>query len=107
MAEGSKFLEQPVELWPIRNEQDEKVEILPDKITAVAMNVDAKIAKTDESNYEKMIRVTSILLKEAENRSFKGAGKNISREHFHKAEVTWIKFVQTCLPDDWKTKFSV
>ena len=43
---GPKFLEQSVELWPIRNEQDKKVEILPDKITAVAMNVDAKIAKT-------------------------------------------------------------
>ena len=112
---GPKFLEQSVELWPIRNEQDEKVEILPDKITAVAMNVDAKIAKTKTptvnlydiqvdnfNSYENMIRVTSILLKVAENR---GAGKNISQENFHKAEVTLIKFVQTCLPGDWKTKF--
>ena len=78
---GPKFLEQPAELWPIRNEQDEKVEILPDKITAVAMNVNAKIAKTKTptvnlcdiqvdnfNNYEKMIHVTSILLKVAENR---------------------------------------
>ena len=98
---GRKFLEQPVELWPIKNEQDEKVETLPDKIAAVAMNVIAKIAKTEAprvnlcdiqvdnfNNYEKRIRVTSMLLKVAENRSFKGAGKNISRENFHKVEVT-------------------
>ena len=78
---GPKFLEQPVKQWPIRNEQDEKVEILPDKIIAVAMNVDAKITKTETptvnlcdiqvnnfNNYEKMIHVTSILLKVAENR---------------------------------------
>ena len=68
------------------------MEILPDKIAAVAMNVDAKTAKTETptvnlcdiqvdifNKYEKMIRVTSILLKVAENRSFKGAGKNISQ----------------------------
>ena len=91
---------------------------LSDKIAAVAMNMDAKIAKTETptvnlcnaqvdnfSNYDKMICVTSILLKPAENRLFKGVGKNISREHFHKAEVTWVKFVQMCLLDDWKTKF--
>ena len=82
------------------------------------MNVDTKIAKTETfsvnlcdiqvdnfNNYEKMVCITSILLKVAENRSFKGVGKNISRENSHKAEVTWIKFVQTYLPDDYKIKF--
>ena len=52
-----------------------------------------------------MVCITSILLKVAENRSFKGVGKNISRENSHKAEVTWIKFVQTYLSDDYKIKF--
>ena len=98
---GPKFLEQPVKLCPIRNEQDEKVETLPNKIAAVAMNMGAKVAKTKTptvklydiqvdnfNNYEKMIRVMNILLKLAENRSFKGAEKNISRENVRKSEVT-------------------
>ena len=115
---GPKFLEQPLKLWPIRNELEKIVEILPYKIAAIAMNVDTKIAKSKIStvnlwdiqvdnynNYEKMIRVTSILLKVAEDRSFKGAGKSISRENFPKAEVNWIDFVQNSLPDDWETKF--
>ena len=116
---GPKFLEQPVELWPIRKEEAEKME-LPDNIVAAgtAANVNVKVKETETpminlcdiklenfKSYEKLIRVTSMLLKIAKQRSFKCAGKKISQENIREAESTWITFVQKSLPTDWKIRF--
>lgn len=92
---GPEFLKQPSELWPIRKDQNESNEVLPDKIitvmhTSIDVNktvIDTWSTTADNFNdYKTLIYVTALVLRIASQMSFLGAAKKITSKDLNEAE---------------------
>ncbi|CAG2217799.1 unnamed protein product [Mytilus edulis] len=112
---GPDFLRLPIEQWPIRQDYSESSQ-LPDAV-GITMSFEHEEKSRDIvpdlsdidlnrfSNVSKMLRVTSIILDIAKNRSFKGAANRISAGNIQIAEMIWIKHIQKSLPKDSLVRF--
>ena len=82
---GPEYLKHPVEIWPIRRDCNITTEQLPDRI-GVVLTSEVKIQQYEKiqlvdlklerfHNYNKLLRVTSIILAIAKMQSYNGSGQ--------------------------------
>ena len=113
---GPEYLRSPIDMWPIR--QDCKIEAnqLPDRVgITMTANVQSAQLETDISfedvkvgnvnDYNKLMKVTSLILSIAKARSFKGMAGAITLSALKRAEVEWIRYAQLQLRSGWKVRF--
>ena len=101
-----EFLNRPIEEWPISKDTIE----LPDRVCVIlSSNVQEQrnhmrctnlicFDLNRYSNYNKLMKVTSMVLCVVKNKSFKVF-------HLQNAEFEWLKFIENDIPNDWKERF--
>ena len=113
---GALFLYQAIDKWPIKDINSFKNVgmALPDIIqSAHVANIQVKdFSKISEAinisqfnKYNKLIRVSSRIIKVKTIKSLKGVFSNPTVNELQYAEDLWIKFVQTSLGNDWETRY--
>ncbi|CAC5386337.1 unnamed protein product [Mytilus coruscus] len=91
-----KFLNDPIDQWPLRQDCNLGNDELPDTIDVKLENI---------SSYSKHLRVTCILMRIVTTKSFKGASICITAESLNAAELEWIRYLQRDISDDWTKTF--
>ena len=113
---GSLFLYQPIDTWPIKDINSFKgLEIeLPDTIQGVnvlncQVNKSYDISKVIDiskfNSYKKLLNVTARILKLKESRTLRVVGNNLTATNIQNTEYLWIKHVQSFLGNDWQERY--
>ena len=113
---GSLFLYQNVEKWPIKDiNYFRNLDIaLPDTIQGanvlnILVNESCDIEKVIDiskfNDYKKLLNVTTRILKLKELRSLKIIGNIITASEIKDTEILWIKQVQSYLGNDWQERY--
>ncbi|CAC5404639.1 unnamed protein product [Mytilus coruscus] len=114
---GPKFLNDPIDQWPLRQDCNLGNDELPDtigivmssdikKMTNTVSGLDFEDVKLENiSSYSKLLRVTCILMRIVTMKSFKGASIGITAESLNAAELEWIRYLQRDISDDWTKTF--
>ena len=113
---GPEFMKEPIELWPMRNDNISEFKDLPDRIgIALSSEITLQVIPGNPNLCDiqikmyscvyKLYRITSIIMLIAQFRSFKGVMQKISVSTIEKAELEWSRFSQLELPMDWKYRF--
>lgn len=105
-CKGPEFLYTPFAEWPISQNCEHE---LPDRRAVVLTSLAKEGLLSDIilgnfHNYQKLLKVTSRLIRCAKDRSFKGLFIKPSIEELKSAEGLWIKVAQLDL-GDWKVRF--
>lgn len=115
--EGPEFLKQPIEQWPISTTSYVETKDLPDRCMVHLTEMDQEAMFVEESeinlgiidtkrysSYDKMVKVTTIVLGIARVRSFKVGNIINDGECYRVAEEELIKFAQRQL-NNWSVRF--
>ncbi|XP_068250243.1 uncharacterized protein [Palaemon carinicauda] len=108
---GPAFLTLPISKWPIRKDH---IGDLPDRVgvfvshtcftvNTVEMSLVFQISRFESS--EKLLRVTSRVLKAFKFKSFKGIFQTPNIDEISQAEMLWVREIQSTLGKDWEFRY--
>ncbi|XP_068236892.1 uncharacterized protein [Palaemon carinicauda] len=108
---GPAFLTLPISKWPIRKNH---IGDLPDRVgvfvshtcftvNTVEMSLVFQISRFESS--EKLLRVTSRVLKAFKFKSFKGIFQTPNIDEISQAEMMWVREIQSRLGKDWESRY--